>query len=152
MRPRSLAFSAGWWVLLVGFVMQVPLGLSVALGYGSPLWGWHRHRMARSLLGLDDVPAELMPMVDQLTAMLGATMACWGLAMAVLVWVPLRQGKAWAWWCIAASAGLWFVVDTGLSAAHGATVNVAFNSAAGLMMGIPLVLTAGVLRRAPAEA
>jgi len=140
-------FAAGWWMLLVGFLGQVPLGLSVAVGYRSPIWGWHRRRMAEALWGTQEIPPEAWPVAEQLLAMLGATMACWGLAMAAVVAVPLRRRELWAWWCVAASALLWFTVDTGLSAANGVRVNVAFNCAAALMMGLPLALVWPGLRR-----
>jgi hypothetical protein len=142
MRHPSLLFAVAWWALIGGFVAQIGLGLSVAFGYGSPLWHWHRSRMAQALLGVADVPEALAPFVAQLAAMLGATMACWGLSMALVTAIPLRRRAPWAWWCVAGSAALWFGVDTALSASHGAWVNVAFNVAAGIMMGVPLAILA----------
>jgi len=136
----SKTYAVGWWFLLIGFLGQVPLGLSVAFGYRWSIWGWHRRRMAEALWGTATIPAEAWPVADQLLAMLGATMACWGLAMAFVVAVPLRRREPWAWWCVASSALLWFTVDTGLSAAHGVWVNVAFNCAAGVMIGAPMAL------------
>jgi hypothetical protein len=130
----------GRLLLLVGFLGQIPLGLTVAFGYRSPLWAWHRRGMARQLWGLEEVPELAAPVVDQLAAMLGATMACWGLAMAWVVAGPMARGDPRARWCVASSTLLWFVVDTGLSANHGVWVNVAFNTAALFMIGIPLAM------------
>lgn len=134
-------------LLFLGFVVQVPLGMSIAFGYRTPLWAWHRTRMAVSLGGTNDVPAAAVPYVDQLMGMLGATMACWGLAMAVLVAIPMRRGERWAVWCIFASSVLWFVVDTGLSAHHGVMVNVWFNVAAMAMISVPLAMASLPRRR-----
>lgn len=148
MHDRPLRFRLGWWLLLLGFLGQLPLGLSVAFGYRGALWGWHRRGVAEALWSAAEVPAEALPLMDQLTAMLGATIACWGLATALVVAIPLRRGERWAWGCVAGSALLWFVVDTGLSAAHGVWVNVGFNLAALVMMGVPLAMIAPeVLRR-----
>lgn len=136
MKAREL----GVWALVLGFGMQIPLGLSVALGYTGPLWGWHRQRLAEQLTVAPELGPDAMAIAAQLSAMLGATMACWALSMLLVVHFPLRAGERWAWWCVAGSTGLWFCVDTALSAAHGAQVNVAFNVAAGLMIGLPLLL------------
>lgn len=136
MKAREL----GVWALVIGFGMQIPLGLSVAFGYTGPLWGWHRQRLAQQLTGAPELSADASAIAAQLAAMLGATMACWALSMLLVVHFPLRRGEAWAWWCVAGSSALWFFVDTGLSVHHGAWVNVAFNLAAGAMIGLPLLL------------
>lgn len=126
----------GIWGLLLGFGMQVPLGLSVALGYGGPLWAWHRDRTAVELSGT----AELGPQALALAEQLAAAMACWALSMLFVVHGPLRRGEPWAWWCVAASSALWFAVDTALSAHHGAWTNVGFNASAGVLIALPLLL------------
>lgn len=136
MNARAL----GIWGLLLGFGMQIPLGLSVAFGYGGPLWSWHRQALAQELSGAPELGPQGMAMAEQLAAMLGATMACWALAMLLVVHVPLRRGELWAWWCVAGSTALWMLVDTGLSAQHGAWTNVAFNLSAGVMIALPLLL------------
>lgn len=136
MKPRDL----GIWALVLGFGMQIPLGLSVALGYTGPLWAWHRHRLAQQLSQTAELSPDAMAIAAQLAAMLGATMACWALSMLLVVHFPLRKGEAWAWWCVAGSSALWFLVDTALSWHHGAWVNVAFNVTAGVMIGLPLLL------------
>ncbi len=81
-----------------------------------------------------------MAVAEQLAAMLGATMACWALSMLFVVYGPLRRGAPWAWWCVAGSTALWFVVDSALSAHHGAWTNVLFNLSAGALIALPLLL------------
>ncbi len=101
---------------------------------------WHRQRVAQELWGLGEVPEQAMPILRQLAAMLGSTIACWALAMVCVVWWPLRRRERWAWACIGASSALWFVVDTALSASHGVTTNVLFNCGAAVMIAVPLAL------------
>jgi len=127
--------------LFWAFVAQVPLGYSVAFAYESELWAWHREGMADALWGTTGVPAVAVPVVHQLAAMLGATIACWGVAMAWVVAGPFRRRERWAWFCVASSFAAWFVVDTWLSLTHGVTVNVFFNLGALALIGGPLALT-----------
>ena len=142
----SSSVRIGWWALVLGFFAQVPLGLSVAFGYDGPLWSWHRARLAKTFWYMDDVPDIAAPIMNQLAAMLGATMTSWGFAMGCLVVGPIRRREAWAWRCVVASVGLWFVVDTYLSWRHGVWINVAFNIAALAMMGIPLSMVRPAMR------
>lgn len=127
-------------VLTFAFALQVGLGLSVALAYDGAWWAWHRQALARELWNVPDLPAEALPLVQQLATMLGATIASWAAAMLWLTWGPLRSGNRGAWWCILGSVALWFVVDTSLSACHGAWTNVGFNAAALLLTAVPLFL------------
>lgn len=53
-------------------------------------------------------------------------MACSYLLQTWLVAIPLRQGQAWAWWAIASAMGLWFLVDSAVSLAHGAWFNLLY--------------------------
>ncbi len=71
----------------------------------------------------------------------GATIAGWGIAVAFLAAQAFRRREAWAWHAIAAGTALWFVLDTGLSLAHGVTFNVAFNLAVLLAVAVPLLST-----------
>lgn len=137
---------AGVWALTVGFGAQVLVGYSAAFGYDSALWAWHRQGVARALWGLAEVPEVAWPLMRQLCAMLGATIACWALAMLCLVRGPLRRREPWAWWAILTSFLSWFVVDTGLSARHGVWINVAFNVGAAIMTLGPLVCCASIVR------
>jgi hypothetical protein len=71
----------------------------------------------------------------------GATIAGWGVAIALLAHTPFARRERWAWWAVAAGTCLWFVLDTAVSLAHGVTFNVAFNLALLVIVGIPLVAT-----------
>ena len=69
---------------------------------------------------------------------LGGSLAGWGVFLVFLARTALARGEQWAWRCAAAGFGLWFVIDTGLSAATGVTANVLFNVAAATLIAVPL--------------
>jgi hypothetical protein len=72
-------------------------------------------------------------------AVLGATMAGWGIAIAALAHWPLRRGEGWAWWTLAASVLTWCVLDTSASAYFGVVYNVQVNIVAALPLIVPLI-------------
>jgi hypothetical protein len=69
----------------------------------------------------------------------GATIAGWGVVIALLAHESFARGERWAWWALAAGTFLWFVLDTAVSLAHGVGFNVAFNIAVLVMIGTPLL-------------
>lgn len=125
-------------VLRIGFALQIGVGLSASVAYDGVLWAWHRRATARELLGVAELPADAAPFVLQLASMLGATIACWAVAMLALALGPLARGERWALATVAGSTALWFAVDTGLSLRHGAWTNAIFNVAAAATVFLPL--------------
>lgn len=75
------------------------------------------------------------------SAVLGAVIASWGLLMAFLAWYPFRSREKWAWYAIAVSVCLWFVVDTACSLYYHVTANAIFNLFTLLLFGLPLLFT-----------
>jgi hypothetical protein len=76
-------------------------------------------------------------------AVTGAVMAGWGLTVAILAWQAFPGRQAWAWWAIAAGAGLWFVLDTSQSLRHRVFTNAAINVAVLTAVAVPLIATLG---------
>jgi hypothetical protein len=72
-----------------------------------------------------------------------ATMAGWGLCLAIIVANAFSSRHAWVWWSIAAGLALWFPLDTGRSLYHRVYANVAVNLAVLVAVAIPLVATFG---------
>lgn len=71
----------------------------------------------------------------------GATVAGFGLLAAFVVHRPYRQRQRWARDALAVSIGLWFVLDTGISAAYRVWVNVVFNAAILAALAVPMIAT-----------
>jgi hypothetical protein len=75
-----------------------------------------------------------------------ATMAGWGLLLAILVGNAFASRQAWVWWSIAASVALWFPLDTGRSLYHRVYANAAANALLLVIFAIPLAATFGEFR------
>ena len=72
---------------------------------------------------------------------LGATVAGWGVLLAFISHFPFKAKERWAWNAIAAGIGLWFIIDSPLSACYGVSLNLLFNTALLLLIAIPLAAT-----------
>ena len=134
-------------VLLVAFVAQIVMGHAVAFGLDSPAFAWHQDRVAEALWGDAGYGEQVARYRGWIQALLGGTMISYAWAMVFIVAVPVRRREPWAGWAIAAATLNWFVVDTGVSLAHGVGVNVAFNCVALASTLIPLALIWPWLRK-----
>jgi hypothetical protein len=97
--------------------------------------------VAEALWSTSEFPAEVEPFRGFIMGVLGATMASWAVALLFVVVWPFARRERWAWWCVVVSVCSWAPVDTGLSLAHGVTVNAMFNAMALVMLAIPLAAT-----------
>jgi hypothetical protein len=72
---------------------------------------------------------------------LGVVSAGWGTMSAFWVHYPFKTRQRWAWNGLASATGVWYCVDTAISAMYGVTFNVAFNTTLLLLLAMPLVFT-----------
>lgn len=135
-----------WIALLVGFAGQILLGHLVAFGLDGPAFAWHQDRVGAALWGDAEYGAEVTAYRGWIQALLGGTMISWAWTMLAIVAIPLRRRERWAVWIIVISTLNWFVIDTGISAAHGVGINVAFNCVALASIALPLGLMLPWLR------
>jgi hypothetical protein len=75
-----------------------------------------------------------------------ATMAGWGVCLAIVAANAFASREAWAWWSVAAGVAVWYPLDTGRSLLHRVYVNAALNTALLIAVAIPLALTYGEFR------
>lgn len=136
-----------WIALLVGFAGQIVLGHLVAFGLDGPAFAWHQDRVALALWGAPDYGPEVTTYRAWIQALLGGTMIAWAWTMLAIVAIPLRRRERWAVWVIVISTLNWFVIDTGVSAAHDVDINVAFNAVALASIAVPLAMLLPWLRR-----
>lgn len=79
---------------------------------------------------------------------LGGTIAGSYLLQAFVAAVPFKAREAWAWYAILCSTLLWFVVDSGVSALHGAYFNIYLINLMPLVtFGIPLFATRSMVQK-----
>ena len=74
---------------------------------------------------------------------LGAVILGWMVLTFIVARGPLRRREPWAWTAVAASIGVWFVVDTGFSLAVGQVEHAVFN--VGFL--VPIAIALAALRR-----
>ena len=72
-----------------------------------------------------------------------ATMAGWGLCVAIIVAGGFPTRQAWVWWAVAGGVAVWFPLDTGRSLYHRVYANAAINAALLVALAIPLIGTFG---------
>jgi hypothetical protein len=125
----AMAVAGGLLVLLVGtraFAVLNPL-------FDRPFWG-----------GGSDAPDAMTRRFQHWAyGVTFATMAGWGLLLAILVANAFASRQAWVWWSIAASIALWFPLDTGRSLYHRVYANAAVNTIFLVALAIPLAATFG---------
>ena len=140
--------SALWdrWLLVVGWVV-VLFGLLLAVFNRSAPMDLLFHDQIDPAFWPDAPPPAALSFRTWAYAVLGATMAGWGLLVVALANNPFARRERWARNALAASLGLWFVVDTSLSLAAGVAFNAAFNTLFLLMVAAPVVATWRDFRR-----
>ncbi len=128
------------------------LGVSVYLvAFGVVLAVFPQSRLMNLALNNQIDPAFWAPSAEMgagtarfqawIYGVLGATVAGWGVLLAFISHFPFKAKERWAWNAIAAGIGLWYVLDTPLSAYHGVSFNLLFNTALLLLIAIPLAAT-----------
>lgn len=81
-------------------------------------------------------------------AVLGATVAGWGVFIAFIARYPFRRRDPWAFNCLAGGLGLWYGLDSGLSLYYGVWFNALFNTLLLIAAALPLFFTAREFRHA----
>ena len=129
------------WLIVVGAGIAVGGVLLSLLGGSRVLAVMNRLIDPAFWDGLPDAPAQRFR--AWVYGLLGAIMAAWGLAIAILVSQAWNTRQAWVWWSLAASVCLWFVLDTGQSLRYRVFANVAINTVLLVVLAIPLAFTFG---------
>jgi len=129
------------WLLVVGGAMA-GLGAIGVLVVGTPLFARVSPLFDRTFwpAAPDAATRRFQSWAYSVTF---ATMAGWGLCVAIIVANGFTSRQAWVWWSIAASVGLWFSLDTGRSLYHRVYANAALNTAFLVALAVPLIGTFG---------
>jgi hypothetical protein len=73
------------------------------------------------------------------TGLLGSLMASWGLTFLFISHFAFQRKEEWAWNCLAASVGLWFLMDESLSLFYRVYFNALANLGFLALLAIPLL-------------
>ncbi len=147
-RRSRFRFWQRWLVVVSG--ATVLFGLLMALGSGTWLF--------ESYLGhVDEAfwpagrPAGADALYRWIFAVLGSSIAGWGVALTWIAHGPFGRRERWAQRCFLLSLGTWVFIDSGFSWHFGVHQEVLFNAAAVLLVGVPLVATRRAFRRRSGE-
>lgn len=134
------------WLLLASLFFTA-FGVVAAIAPHSGLFGIWISEIDRAFFA-NDISPEATAMRAFLMGPLGGTIAGSYLLQAFVVAVPFKAREPWAWHAILWSTLLWFVVDSGVSAVHGAYFNIyLINLMPLVIFGIPLFATRSMLRK-----
>jgi hypothetical protein len=142
---RKFEFWQKW--LLYVFILQAVGGLIVCFAGPTYVFGPAYVYYKQAIWGVPTVPESSLVFHDWIYGVLGATLASWAVAMAIVTQYPFKNKEAWAWWCILVSLLVWFVPDTAITLNHGIWPNVIFNVCAFFINILPLVFTKAYFKR-----
>jgi hypothetical protein len=129
------------WLLVVSAAMAV-VGVLAVLIVGTPLFAKVGALFDRPFWpGRPDAATRTFQ--SWAYSVIFATMAGWGLCLAVIIANAFSSREAWVWWSIAGSVAVWFPLDTGRSLLHKVYANAAVNIALLVILAIPLIGTFG---------
>ncbi len=129
------------WLFVVSLAL-VAIGLGIALLNQTLLFDWLFNRQIDPVFwgaALPDPAAAAFR--GWAYAVLGATVAGWGVCLAFIARYPFAARQPWAWSAVAWGLGLWYLVDTAISAANAVYFNVAFNTLLLVAAALPLAFT-----------
>lgn len=125
MSPKGFSFWTNW--MLLCSLSSVMLGLFFVLGSDTSAMRWWNSQIDPAFWQDATMPEAARKQLDWVAAVLGSTVASWGLLMAMIVHVPFRRRERWARTAITASLALWWPLDTAMSLYHGVSANAILN-------------------------
>jgi hypothetical protein len=129
------------WLLSVSALITV-FGAALALFNQTPVFDFLFNRQVDLVFWATGEMTPAAAAFQQWAyAVLGATVAGWGIFMIFIVYYPFRRRERWAWRCLTVGLGVWYVVDTSLSLAAQVTFNAAFNTLLLASIVPPLIAT-----------
>jgi hypothetical protein len=128
------------WAASLGLVL---FGLAMALLNRTPVFDVF-NRAIDPRFWPADIPPGVPSFQGWVYGAWGATVAGWGITVAFIVRFALSRRHAWGWWALVTGIGVWFVIDTALSALAGVWVNVGLNAFLLAVFTLPLAAGAHV--------
>ena len=143
MSSGAFRFWQQW--LLWACISTVVLGVTLAF-FDVRLLPGFLEAVSTTLWGTATMPSDVVTYHRFAHAVLGSTIASWACVLAFVAHIPFRAREPWAWWCVLASLGVWFPLDTAMSLYFGVWPNAIFNVVALLFIGTPLIFTRSAFR------
>jgi hypothetical protein len=137
------AFWWRWLVVAAFVVLLVGAAFVLLAGPMQPLFE-SLYFAPRSSVPLG---ADAADYVSFMGAVLGAVMVGWAVLLLYVLYGPFRRLERAAWDMIAASLGVWYVLDTAFSLFSGFWQNAVLNTAMLAMFAVPMAATYGRLHQ-----
>jgi len=129
------------WLILIGLLL-VLFGLALAVFNQSLLFEiLFNSNVDPVFWGLAAVPPASQNFQRWAYAVLGATVAGWGVFLTFLAYFPFHKKELWAWNCILVGMLVWYFPDTILSMLYGVVFNAVFNTLLLVLILLPLIFT-----------
>ena len=128
------------WLVGAGFVMVV-FGILMALTSGTAAFDLFNRQIDPAFWGANAVGGAARQFQQWIYAVLGATMAGWGVFLTYLARYPFSKKEPWVWNCLFLGLLVWFVLDTSLSVSYQVYFNAVSNMAFLILVGLPIVFT-----------
>lgn len=128
------------WLLIVAVGMTA-FGVTMALLSPSAMFDGFNARIDPAFWGASAVGEAAKAFQGWAYGVWGATVAGFGLLAAFVARGPYRRRQRWARDALVSAVGLWFVLDTGISAFHGVWFNVGFNCVVFAALATPMAMT-----------
>jgi hypothetical protein len=121
--------------------LMAAMGVAMAVAGGTSAMGLLNDRIDPAFWGDASVTGPAADYRAWIFAVLGGTMAGWGVAVFALARHGIAEGLRWAWNAVALGLAVWFPLDTGYSLAHGVWVNALGNTVILFALAVPLAAT-----------
>jgi len=128
------------WLAAVGLIL-VLFGLVLAFWGQGWLMGLALNSRIDPVFWPGGLPEEARRFQGFIYGVLGGTISGWGVMIVFLAARPFRERQRWARNCLALGIGLWYLVDTSLSAHYRVFFNVGFNTLLLALVMVPLAAT-----------
>ena len=128
------------WLLVVSIIVVV-FGIALALLGGTPVFEWMNSLINQAIWGTPALPADVSVFRQWVYAVLGATVAGWGVFIYFIIRHPFARQERWAWNCLVAVLIVWYPIDTLASLYAGVGFNALFNTGLLLLLALPLFFT-----------
>ncbi len=137
---NTFSFWQRW--LLIASVGITGLGLIMTFFSQTPFFDAVMNNPVNAAFWNTEIVSEQIRAFQQwIYAVLGMTVAGWGVFIGFIAHIPYKKKERWAWVCIITGMTLWFVVDTSFSAYFRVYLNVALNIGLYLLVMLPVFFT-----------
>ena len=126
------------WLKFSGYAL-VLFGLVMAFLNATPVFALFNDRIDPVFWAGGGIDQGTLAFRTWVYAAWGATIAGWGVSLLFVIQNAFAKQERWSWFAITLGLGLWYVLDTGMSAYFDVSFNVAFNNLILVIIIIPLV-------------